>query len=118
MTPRSAADAPAAASVTVRPGALTNLIAALVRADPGPGWDAPLLEGEVIGGRFEIAREMGRGGFGVVYEAHDRALSRAVAFKAIHASAGVRDERLVAEAEAAAQLAHPNIVHLYDVGRD
>jgi TolB-like protein/Flp pilus assembly protein TadD len=80
-------------------------------------WDVALRSGAVIG-RFELVRELGRGGFGVVYEARDRELGRSVAFKAIRPtpSAG-RDERLVGEAEIAARLSHPNIVTLHDVGR-
>jgi serine/threonine protein kinase/Tfp pilus assembly protein PilF len=70
-------------------------------------------------GRFEIVRELGRGGFGVVYEARDRELGRSVAFKAVAAgpNAALREERLLREAEAAARLSHPNLVTLYDVGR-
>ncbi len=69
-------------------------------------------------GRFELLREIGRGAFGVVYEARDRELGRSVAFKAVRAGgqSSQRDE-LLAEAEAAAKLSHPNIVHLYDYGR-
>ncbi|HSB18954.1 MAG TPA: serine/threonine-protein kinase [Anaeromyxobacteraceae bacterium] len=78
----------------------------------------PLSPGESVG-RFEVVREIGRGGFGVVYEARDTELGRSVAFKAIRASGAdaAREARLFGEAEAAARLAHPNIVHLYDVGR-
>ncbi len=84
----------------------------------GSDWERALRPGVVIG-RFELVRELGRGGFGVVYEARDRALGRAVAFKAVKAGARpeVREERLLREAEAAARLSHPNIVTLHDVGR-
>ncbi len=107
-------------ATTVRPGALTALLADLVRAPEGAGWEVPLLPGDVVG-RFEVVREIGRGGFGVVYEALDSELGRSIALKALRPPRrdgrpdGV-DARL-AEAEAAARLAHPNIVHLYDVGR-
>ena len=102
----------------VRPGALTALLADLARAPEAAGWDLPVSPGETIG-RFEIVRELGRGGFGVVYEARDVELGRSVAFKAVRSgsSDAVREQRALAEAEAAARLAHPNIVHLYDVGR-
>jgi len=84
----------------------------------GSAWDATLKPGAVVG-RFELVREIGRGGFGVVYEAWDRELGRAVAFKAVRAGGrlDIREERLLREAEAAARLSHPNIVTLYDVGR-
>ncbi|HEY6100199.1 MAG TPA: serine/threonine-protein kinase, partial [Anaeromyxobacter sp.] len=104
--------------MTVRPGALTALLGELARAPDATGWSVPAQLGERIG-RFEIVREIGRGGFGVVYAARDTELGRSVAFKAIRAGCcdEVREQRALAEAEAAARLAHPNIVHLYDVGR-
>lgn len=85
---------------------------------PGSAWHGALRPGLVVG-RFELVREIGRGGFGVVYEARDRELGRMVAFKAICAGdrPDVREERLLQEAEAAARLSHPNIVTLHDVGR-
>jgi tetratricopeptide (TPR) repeat protein len=75
--------------------------------------------GMVVADRFELVREIGRGGFGVIYEALDRDLGRRVAFKVLRTGgrkgAGP-DEALRREAEAAAQLNHPNIVTLHDVG--
>jgi eukaryotic-like serine/threonine-protein kinase len=105
----------------VRPGAISALLEELVHGpggDAGAGWREALKPGAVIG-RFELIREVGRGGFGVVYEARDRELGRLVAFKAVRAggSRDVREERLLREAEAAARLSHPNIVTLFDVGR-
>ncbi len=104
----------------VRPGRLSALlqeIAAAPKADLG-AWEPVLRPGAVVG-RFELVRELGRGGFGVVWEARDRELGRSVAFKAVRAGpqTGLREERLLREAEAAARLSHPNIVTLYDVGR-
>jgi len=102
---------------TVVPGALSALLADLVRA-PGVEGPLPLRPGDLLG-RFEIVRELGRGGFGVVYEARDRELGRAVAVKVVRVGerTGLREERLLAEAETAARLTHPNIVTLHDVGR-
>jgi formylglycine-generating enzyme required for sulfatase activity/dienelactone hydrolase len=105
----------------VRPGALSELLNELLHEPDeiqGSAWDAALEPGAVVG-RFELVREIGRGGFGVVYEARDRELGRAVAFKAIRAAGRpeVREDRLLREAEAAARLSHPNIVTLHDVGR-
>ena len=107
----------------VRPGALSALLQELAAAPPsggqgGEGWDAGLRAGAVVG-RFELAREIGRGGFGVVWEAKDLELGRRVAFKAVRAGTrqDLREERLLLEAEAAARLSHPNIVTLHDVGR-
>ncbi len=104
----------------VRAGALSALIAELVRTpDAGEAWAGGLRPGDVVAGRFEIERELGRGGFGVVYQARDRQLSRSVAFKAVRAGAqsALREERLLREAESAARLSHPSIVTLHDVGR-
>src|SRR5690242_11491217 len=102
------------------PGALSALLKELVgpaRGASGSAWESALKPGAVIG-RFQLVRELGRGGFGVVYEARDTVLRRSVAFKAVkagrHPASG--EERLLGEAEAAARLAHPNIVTLHDVG--
>jgi tetratricopeptide (TPR) repeat protein len=70
-------------------------------------------------GRFEIRRELGRGGFGVVYLAYDPSLRREVALKVPRPEAVVRPElreRFVREARAAARLDHPNLVPVYEVG--
>ncbi|BDG04083.1 protein kinase domain-containing protein [Anaeromyxobacter oryzae] len=104
----------------LRSGALSALLEELARTgDAAHGsWDRALRPGAVIG-RFELVREVGRGGFGVVYEARDLELGRTVAFKALFAGdrPDVREERLLREAEAAARLSHPNVVTLHDVGR-
>ncbi|GEJ57542.1 protein kinase domain-containing protein [Anaeromyxobacter diazotrophicus] len=102
------------------PDELLALVRELVGAGEqaqGAGWERALRPGLVVG-RFELVRELGRGGCGVVYEARDRELHRAVAFKAMRAcGAAEAEERLLAEAEAAARLSHPNIVTLHDAGR-
>ncbi|HSD19303.1 MAG TPA: protein kinase [Anaeromyxobacter sp.] len=100
---------------------MSALLGELARApevELGSAWEHVLRPGAVVG-RFELVREIGRGGFGVVYEARDRELGRSVAFKAVRAGerASLQEERLLREAEAAARLSHPNIVTLYDAGR-
>jgi WD40 repeat protein/serine/threonine protein kinase len=70
-------------------------------------------------GRFEIVREVGRGGFGVVYLARDPVLGRDVALKVPRPERLVTAEsrrRLMREARAAAGLDHPNIVPIYEAG--
>jgi tetratricopeptide (TPR) repeat protein/TolB-like protein len=102
----------------VPPGALSSLLQEIAFSPAVGGWAGWLSAGLVVG-RFELLREIGRGGFGVVWEARDRELDRSVAFKAVRAGEELRlrEERLLREAEVAARLCHPNIVALLDVGR-
>lgn len=70
------------------------------------------------GTRYTIVREIGRGGMGVVYEAEDRELGRNVALKvlALDLSSAAMTERMRVEARTMAQLEHPGIVPVHDVG--
>lgn len=88
------------------------------RAADGTGQRESRLEPGDVLGRYEVVREIGRGGFGIVWEARDRELGRRVALKVLKVRGEpVREKRLLAEAEVAARLAHPNIVTVLDVGR-
>jgi eukaryotic-like serine/threonine-protein kinase len=72
-------------------------------------------------GRFSIVRELGRGGFGVVFLAEDSVLRRQVALKVPRPEALVTPEvrrRFLREAEAASRLDHPHIVPVYEVGEE
>lgn len=70
-------------------------------------------------GRYEVRRPLGSGGCGSVYLAHDRQLDRPVAIKVIRGGPDAptaESERLLREARRLAQLRHPGIVTVHDVG--
>ena len=97
-----------------------------------PMLDRPVVEGfsgllvddaadaipEILGGRYRIEREVGRGGMARVYLARDLKHSRSVAVKVIRhdLAASLGSDRFLREIEIAARLRHPNIVPLYDSG--
>ena len=71
-------------------------------------------------GRYRIVGVLGEGGMGVVFHAHDDELARPVALKVLRerSDAGeVAHARLLREAQAMAQLSHPNVVQVHDVGQ-
>ncbi|MBM9461332.1 PASTA domain-containing protein [Nocardioides sp. zg-536] len=82
--------------------------------------------GRLLDGRYRIGSRIARGGMASVYEATDTRLDRTVAVKIMHtglgdASADAEESfarRFVREARAAARLSHPNVVAVYDQGRD
>jgi serine/threonine protein kinase/tetratricopeptide (TPR) repeat protein len=78
-----------------------------------------LRAGDTVG-RYRLIRELGRGGMGVVFLAHDSVLDRQVALKVILAAeAGIADRRrFEREARSAARLHHPGIATVFDVGVD
>jgi len=82
--------------------------------------------GRLLDGRYRIGVRIARGGMASVYEALDTRLDRTVAVKIMHPGLGdatTHDDdsfarRFVSEAKAAARLSHPNVVAVYDQGRD
>ncbi len=72
-------------------------------------------------GHYQIVSELGRGGMGVVYKAHEPSLNRYVAIKVL-ADHIAHDEQLAArfirEARSAAALSHPNITQIYFIGQE
>ena len=80
-----------------------------------------LKEGMIVGERYEIISRIGSGGMADVYKAKDYKLNRLVAVKVMKAEFS-EDKSFISkfrkEAQAAAGLAHPNVVNVYDVGED
>jgi hypothetical protein len=75
-------------------------------------------------GRYELVEDIGRGAMGMVLKARDPLIERSVAIKTAVCDALPNDDaaacarRFFAEAQCAGRLNHPNIVTIYDVGRD
>ncbi|HZJ44007.1 MAG TPA: serine/threonine-protein kinase [Pyrinomonadaceae bacterium] len=75
-------------------------------------------EPDFSGTKYSIIKELGSGGMGAVYLAHDRELDREVAIKVLHETDLSDDtkRRILREAQIIAQLEHPGIVPVHDVG--
>ncbi|HXV87040.1 MAG TPA: serine/threonine-protein kinase [Gemmatimonadales bacterium] len=73
---------------------------------------------ESLAPRYQVSRELARGGMGVVYLGHDQQLDRPVAIKILRPelASATGAERFVREARALARLSHPNIVPVHDAG--
>jgi tRNA A-37 threonylcarbamoyl transferase component Bud32 len=117
--------APAAAQTVVRQhdaptadAAAGENLPTVARQTPAPPAsrraDAPQIPG------YEVLEELGQGGMGIVYKARQIGLKRLVALKMIRAdedAGSAQRARFQAEAEAVAQLRHPNIVQIYELGQ-
>jgi len=75
---------------------------------------------QVIAGRYQVRRQLGTGGMGTVYLAHDRELGEDIALKVLHPSLQAEDplrlERLRTEIKLARKISHPNVVRSHDIG--
>lgn len=87
--------------------------------------NSPLDRTRIVGGRYVVLAELGRGGMGVVWRAEDRVTGRHVAVKELHLPAGLAAadrlrfrERLLREARTAGQLDDPGTVTVHDVVTD
>jgi serine/threonine-protein kinase len=74
-------------------------------------------------GRYEVIGELGQGAMGIVYKARDPLIDRVVAIKTINLGLALDEKeeyesRFYQEAKAAGRLSHPNIVTIYDVGKN
>ncbi|MCP4679087.1 MAG: protein kinase [Deltaproteobacteria bacterium] len=79
------------------------------------------LIGKVFERKYRLVRLLGEGGMGAVYEAEHTLLNRTVAVKVMHrniASNPRAVDRFFREAQAASAIGHPNIIEIFDVGKD
>ncbi len=77
--------------------------------------------GKTFGGRYEVLEQIGAGGMAIVYKAKDLLLNRVVTIKVLREQFSSDEEfirRFRREAQSAASLSHPNIVSVYDVGKE
>jgi serine/threonine-protein kinase len=85
----------------------------------GPGANPLFLAfQDALAGRYSIDRELGRGGMGIVYLAHEVRLDRLVAIKLLppeRAAVDAMRERFLREARLAAKLSHPNVIPIHSV---
>ena len=96
----------------------------MTTSGPGP-LDAPdasaIRHGSKVG-RFVVVAELGSGGMGIVYAAHDRELDRQVALKVMRGTGDVEaDEdriRMLREGQAMARVVHPNVITVFEVGTE
>lgn len=101
--------------------AMQTIDPAMEAARPQPDSNSPLdlQPGQMLVDRYRIVAELGRGGMGVVYRAHDTVTDRDVALKLIRGDrlAG-KDavKRLIREGVLARDIRHPNVIGVYDVG--
>ncbi|MCA1826796.1 MAG: WD40 repeat domain-containing serine/threonine protein kinase [Myxococcales bacterium] len=118
---RNEGSAPSAETTTLR----DDLTPTDVRADVPGGSRAPISAEE--SGRYELGNELGRGGQSIVFVAYDKHLGREIAFKQItrekrepfagEDSLSPAELRFVREARVTAQLDHPGIAPIHEVGR-
>ena len=101
-------------TLAATPGTDPTVLAGARRPPPSTDTDWP--PGTHIG-RYVVLARIGRGGMGTVFRAEDVELGRPVALKRLHADADAEARaRLVREARSAAQLQHPNVVTVHEVG--
>ena len=90
---------------------------ALATLDSAPRGGSRLREGDVVDDRYRVVRALGSGGMGTVSEVERVSDGKRLALKALHeASNRAALARFAREAQIAAEIEHPNVVRIYDVG--
>jgi len=101
------------ATVCARCGSVLGVTAATLRGELAPGL--------VVHGRYAIQKQLGRGGMGVVYKAHDRGLDEIVAIKILRPEFSAEPEmaeRFKSEIKLARKVRHRNVCSIHDFGED
>ena len=101
-------------------GAIVSCHERRTSIDSGRRYARQLAAGDCRLGKFELQAELGAGSFGHVFRARDTELDRTVAVKIQRAGSLADDEeasRFLREARSVAQLKHPGIVSLYEIGQ-
>jgi len=85
---------------------------------PAEAQAPPFVSGALLGSKYRLIKELGRGGMGAVWSAHNLVLDVDVAVKVLRSDTSGENlhHRLLREARAVAKLGHPNIVRVFDVG--
>ena len=100
--------------ISLLSGATTGVLTTAVDREAGAAQHVS----EQVGTRYRLEKELGRGGMGVVFRAHDTQLDRPVALKFIGELVDSSEEfrqRFIREAQAAAKINHPNVISVYDI---
>ncbi len=117
--PAGTGGVPSNHAASAAPGGVPSTLAPQDVQGGAPSTLAGTVAGKTLG-RFTLLAELGRGGMGMVYRAHDPELGRTVAIKGLLRDEGGFDrvavERFRREARAAAKLRHPGIVAVHGVG--
>ncbi len=94
--------------------------AAISTDSTGPTEGVGYASGQTVAGKFQLVRELGRGGMGIVWVAHNQVLDVHVAMKIIDLADTANPKRAAArvlqEARASARLAHPSICRVFEFG--
>lgn len=109
---------PQAATTELYTAIKENRLPSIAELSPSPAAPFAWTMGVLLHNRYRIESELGRGGMGIVYRAHDTLLDRTVAIKVLGETASGAEgrARLLREAQAVAKLDHRHIVPVYDVG--